>query len=201
MVQRRRNQKGQSLLHVAKDNAQSFLAHSLSRPLLLQILIVVLPLIGCANKRVQVDELKLEKKSTIASDKAPKFVTADPRLGSSITLLGDNTSPSWSPDGEHLLFVSRNRPAHKNAQVYEFDFKTNKERRITYSDGEDSDPQYVLGGNKIVYASTTDELKERPKLFGNELPTEQNPPTEIYLSDLSGIEIQRLTHHPGFVCT
>ncbi len=101
-----------------------------------------------------------------------------------------------------MVFVSKNRSGHKNAQIYEYDLSESKEHRITYSDGDAADPQFVLDGEKIVYSSTTDELKERPLLIRKNEKPEANgnnePPSDLYLSDLAGTEITRLTNHPGF---
>ncbi len=112
-----------------------------------------------------------------------------------LTFLGDNERPRFSADGEKLIFTSRARPHHKQAQVYELQWKKNIERRITFSDGDAFTPTYA-DDSTIIYASTTDEIKENP--LQNKNFDRENPPSELYLSDLFGTEIERLTHQPGY---
>ncbi|NUN07115.1 MAG: PD40 domain-containing protein [Bdellovibrio sp.] len=112
-----------------------------------------------------------------------------------ITFLGDNDHPRFSADGTRLLYTGRSRSTHKGAQIYEIDLVNNKERRVTFSDGDAFDASYV-GDSEIIYASTTDEIKESPlqnKNFNGDFP-----PADLYMSDLYGTDILRLTHQPGF---
>ncbi|QDK39145.1 PD40 domain-containing protein [Bdellovibrio sp. NC01] len=112
-----------------------------------------------------------------------------------ITFQGDNEHPRFSPDGTKLIFASRNRPTHKGSQIYEVDLTRNKERRVTFSDGDAFDPGYV-SDSEILYASTTDEIKESP--FINKNYNKDFPPSDLYMSDRFGGEIVRLTNAPGF---
>lgn len=112
-----------------------------------------------------------------------------------LTFLGDNDHPRFSPDGLRLLYTSRNRGPHKGAQVYEMDLQKNKERRVTFSDGDAFDPIYITD-SEIVYASTTDEIKESPLL--NKNFDKDFPPSDLYMSDLFGTNIVRLSQQPGF---
>lgn len=112
-----------------------------------------------------------------------------------VTFLGDNDHPRFSPDNKKLLYSSRNRAAHKGSQIYEMDLTLNKERRVTFSDGDAFDPVYI-GDSEILYASTTDEIKENPLLNKNHDPLQ--PPSDLYMSDRFGTEILRLTLQPGF---
>jgi Tol biopolymer transport system component len=115
----------------------------------------------------------------------------------------------FSPDGFRVLFLSRNRPGHKNAQIYELNLKTRIERRISYHDGDDSSPSYHPDGTRVLYASETDELKEDAQIrkglftrfppsgrFTRPLPTLS--PTELYLAKPDGSEIKRLTSSQGY---
>ncbi|MNJ93242.1 translocation protein TolB [compost metagenome] len=111
-----------------------------------------------------------------------------------LTFLGDNERPRFSPDGERLIF-SRSRNGHKQSQVYELNWKKNIERRVTYSDGDSFDPTY-LNDDEIIYASTTDEIKESPILNRNF--DKDNPPSDLYMSDLYGTNIIRMTRQPGY---
>lgn len=122
-------------------------------------------------------------------------------LGILLTKEGDNTSPAFSADGKKIVFVSSKRKTHAQPQIYFFDLEQLAEKRITYQDGESRDPFLTRDGRKVIYASSTDELKERPlllsKVSGNQADTTW-PPTDLYESDLAGIEVRRLTQRPGF---
>ena len=115
-----------------------------------------------------------------------------------LTFEGANDSPRFSPGGDRLLFLSSQRSSHSNTQVYEFEILRNNERRITFQDGEIRNPSYV-GDDQIMYASTTDEIKENiePNMGAKNAALER-PPTELYQSDLYGNEILRLTFFPGY---
>ncbi len=112
-----------------------------------------------------------------------------------ITFLGDNDSPRFSEDGGEMIFLSRARGPHKGAQIYEMDLRRNRERRVTFHDGSDSSPSYV-DSHTILYSSTTDEIKESP--FLNKNYDKEHPPAELYMSDLFGNAIERLTLFAGF---
>lgn len=112
-----------------------------------------------------------------------------------VTFIGENDSPRFSETGNEIIFIGRDRPAHKGAQVYEVDLRKNRERRVTFHDGEDISPSYV-SGRDILYCSSTDEIKESP--FLNKNPDKDYPPTELYISDIYGNSIQRMTHYPGY---
>lgn len=87
---------------------------------------------------------------------------------------------------------------HENAQIYEKNLDTAEEKRITYSDGDAVFPIYISSGNKIIYSSTTDELKEHPQILKKSDSKEFYPSSDLYISDLSGANIIRLTERPGF---
>ncbi len=123
-------------------------------------------------------------------------------LGVQLTKQGENKSPYLSEDGRKFLFVSQNRSTHKQPQIYFFDLDQLKERRITYQNGESRDPVFWGDSTKIAYASSTDELKEKPLFFTDPSTAQSSdsqwPPTELYQSDIFGSEIQRLTKTSGF---
>lgn len=112
-----------------------------------------------------------------------------------ITFLGDNDHPRFSDDGLRLLYTSRGRATHKGAQIYEMDLLKNKERRVTFSDGDAFDAIYMSEA-EILYASTTDEIKESPLL--NKSFNKDYPPSDLYMSDLYGNDILRITQQPGY---
>lgn len=111
-----------------------------------------------------------------------------------VTFFGDNDHPRFSFDGTKLLYTSSRPALHKGVQIYEMDLLSNKERRVTYSDGDAFDGMYI-SDNEILYASTTDEIKESPLL--NKNFNKDFPPSDLYMSDLYGTDIVRLTQQPG----
>ena len=84
------------------------------------------------------------------------------KLGLRMTQVGQNESPRISSDGNLVLFISKDRAAHANPQLYVYDVRTKKEKRITYQDGQVRDPLWSLDQKFIYYSSTTDEIKEKP---------------------------------------
>jgi len=73
-----------------------------------------------------------------------------------------------------------------------------KERRITYQDGDCSQPVFLKNNQHFLYASTTDELKERPLLLYKKSMDSSWPHSELYMSDLTGVNIDRLTRSEGY---
>lgn len=173
---------------------------------------------------------------TKSSKKAPvtTFATApsDPKEDAKrapgirlLTTVGENRRGQFSDDGKRVLFLSRGRETHEQAQVYELNLTTLKEKRVTYHDGDDFDPIFVSRSSEIVYASTTDELKENPIFIAQALAkakaktakepaSSKSPPpetphlprglvpelpsSEIYISRIDGSQVERLTQLNGF---
>ncbi|WP_413289905.1 TolB family protein [Bdellovibrio sp. HCB337] len=107
---------------------------------------------------------------------------------------GYNRGAVFSVDGEKIYYISKNRIGHKNTQIHEYDLTMQRDRRLTFQDGEILSV-FPLEKNQILYSSTTDEIKEQP------FATDANPAyprAEVYHSDLYGNEIGRLTNSPGF---
>jgi Tol biopolymer transport system component len=126
-----------------------------------------------------------------------------------LTTVGDNSEARFSPDGKRILFVSRTRPSHRQAQIYELDLATMKEHRVTFHDGDDRSPAYIGDGKRIVYASETDEIKEESVAMKRLMKTyypeglkgatdNVTEMTELYSQTLAGRELERLTKSPGF---
>lgn len=118
----------------------------------------------------------------------------------------DNNSKTWlipehvseivaSEDPARFYILAVKVPENVLPQIRELDFKKQKDRRVTWQDGE-IESFDVRPGDHLVYASTTDEIKER--LHPVERPATQGLPSEIYLSDHYGQVIDRVTTHPGF---
>lgn len=153
-------------------------------------MLFLLTAMGCSHKNTAPEKTVAE-----TFKKAMEFRPS----GDSFIKAGENDSPSWSTDGKKFLFVSRNRSAHKNSQIYEFDTVSGQEHRITFSDGDSADPHYLPDGDHIIYSSTTDELKERPALLRKKNDqADPLPPSDLYISRLNGLDIVRLTNHQGY---
>ena len=131
-----------------------------------------------------------------------------------ITHKGVNRFPHLSKDQNQMLFVSGQRDKHEHTQVYLLDLRNQKEQRITFQDGQLSNPQFMPETLSIIYESTTDEDKEQPPILQKHMksptqlidistfdvlrPVLTLPSSEIYLSDLKGQSIVRLTNSPQF---
>ncbi|GEM_PF-1706862 len=127
-----------------------------------------------------------------------------------LTQSGENFNAAFSSNGKKILFSSRNRPQHLQAQAYELNLENKKEKRVTHQDGDVIEARY-LGDNKLVYVSTTDEQKENlaalvkglSKSGAAQIPViiqenNSNLPTEIYLANSDGSHIRRITDAKGF---
>jgi dipeptidyl aminopeptidase/acylaminoacyl peptidase len=112
-----------------------------------------------------------------------------------ITFQGDNERPRFSANGNRLIYASRGRGNQKNLQLFETDLTRNKERRVTFQDGDAFDASYI-SEMEMIYSSTTDEIKESP--FLNRNPSKEFPPADLYMSDRFGSDILRVTNQPGY---
>lgn len=122
-----------------------------------------------------------------------------------ITLQGNCYNPSPNAKGTKILYVCQNRKTHTQSEIYELDMPSGFEKRITFQDGNISNPIYTVS-EKIIYSSTTDEkidsfLKALTNL--NPLPAvpalpEEKEGSELYMSDREGRTIERLTFREGF---
>lgn len=135
----------------------------------------------------------------------------------SLTKFGSNKRPQLSPDNKKLLWISGQNSSHESFQAYMMDLDTQKSRRLTYQDGDVYGVYMNRKNNGLIYASTTDEIKEDsdyirraldPKAVATSEEDRKNfisstlinilPRTEIYKSSLDGYNIERITEHPGF---
>lgn len=114
---------------------------------------------------------------------------------------GESSQASYGP-GDRLVFVSAKRPTHQQPQIYERDLKEGVDRRITFQNGILARPRFHPKGDVIVYASSTDEVKEAGPFLAparpSKLPPAYQEPTEIYAHALAGLEIQRVSQRSGF---
>ncbi|MDC0325232.1 DUF5050 domain-containing protein [bacterium] len=89
---------------------------------------------------------------------------------------GNNTHPSWSPNGSKIAFVS---DRDGNREIYIMDAEGTNVNRLTNDLAEDSFPAFSPDGHRIAFTSSRD---------GN---------LEIYAMDVNGSNLVRLTSEPG----
>ncbi|MCL4246946.1 MAG: PD40 domain-containing protein [Anaerolineae bacterium] len=65
-----------------------------------------------------------------------------------------DTSPDWSPDGHHIMFVSLRS---FNTDLYLFDLASGATQRLTDAPRPDFDPAWSPDGHTLVYVSYDDE--------------------------------------------
>ena len=83
-------------------------------------------------------------------------------------------SPSWSPDGGHLAYVSFEE---RNSAIYLQDIRTGKREKLVYGPGINSAPSFSPDGQRLVVTLSRDG----------------NP--EIYTYSLASRQLTRLTYH------
>lgn len=96
--------------------------------------------------------------------------------GANVTVLtsseGDDTTPAWSPDGEHIVFVS-NRDGDR--EIYVMDADGRNQVNLTTHPADDWMPSWSPDGKRIAFVSYRD---------GN---------WEIYVMGADGADVTRLT--------
>ena len=102
-------------------------------------------------------------------------VSADPEQWQLTTLPGFDCYPSFSPDGELIVYMSERE---KNRDLFIMDLEGNDVRQLTEEAAYDYEPNWSPDGEKIVFVSRRD---------GN---------SEIYVMDQDGSHVVRLTDEP-----
>jgi len=106
----------------------------------------------------------------------------------------------FSADGNQALYIQNF--TNKSPQIMHWNLLKNERRQITHQVGEIYDVAFMPGEKKIIYTSSTDEDKENPVLLRTYFKPDSididTRNTEIYISDISGANIKRITKHSGF---
>lgn len=140
-------------------------------------------LISCQSKPISTNN-QVQPIETTGADSSVKLAAE------AIVQSGDNKELSVSNSGRYLLYSSGQRQSHTRYQCYLFDLHSKLEKRITWSDGDCLDPAFFDDQTRIIYSSSTDTIKEQNQLS---FQKSENIPTNIYLSDIWGRKIRRLT--------
>lgn len=91
---------------------------------------------------------------------------------------GNNFYPTWSPDGESIVFVS---DRDGNREIYTANWEGLEQKRITKSAADEGDPDWHPDGTKVVYY--------------REIRTPKH--TELFLTDVNTRKTQKLTALSG----
>ena len=95
-------------------------------------------------------------------------------------------SPSWSPDGKRIAFVS-NRDGHANIrgwltyEIYVMDANGENQQNLTNDPSNDRSPSWSPDGKRIVFSSDRDNDRDHN--------------IEIYMMDADGDNQERLTNN------
>lgn len=78
-----------------------------------------------------------------------------------IELEGDHFYPQASPNGNDIVFVSKNLPDHKHTELYTYNLATKTTTRLTFQKGVVSHPSFHPHHPKVVYSTDRYENSER----------------------------------------
>ena len=116
---------------------------------------------------------------TLTPSGDPEIYTIDPATGKEVARLTNNrgidTSPSWSPDGNRIAFVS---DRSGGAQVYVMNKDGSGVRRVTFQGGHNTDPSWSPDGKSLTFVG-------RDSVF------------DIFTVGVDGGGITRITQHAG----
>ena len=91
----------------------------------------------------------------------------------------NDESPSWSPDGQRIVFESDRKGEFENYDIYVMDSDGGNLQKLTNTRGWDTGASWSPDGNRITFMS------------------ERSGNTEIYVMNADGSNPQNLTNNPG----
>ena len=113
---------------------------------------------------------------TVTSSDGEAWVAGDIRRLTDAS--GNDSSPSWSPDGRSIAFTS---DRDGNREIYVMDANGDNLQNLTNDSSQDRSPSWSPDGRSIVFTSD--------RVGGGNY--------EIYVMDANGDNVRRLTDHPA----
>ena len=92
----------------------------------------------------------------------------------------NDDTPSWSPDGKRIAFMSDRKGDFQNFEIYVMDADGGNLQNLTNNRARDGSPSWSPDGERITFTTTRDG----------------NLNSEIYVMDADGGNLQNLTNNP-----
>ncbi len=91
------------------------------------------------------------------------YRTKYPQLETLIKNGKRNTYPRFSPNGDEVLYFSRQDTENVDDEIYVFNMKTKQNRRLTHWPTHNFCPAWSADGTQVVYVTSMEEV--RPELY------------------------------------